>query len=371
MKPKIMIVGEMPPPTGGIQTCIEQILSSNMTHDFEFIPINTTRSEFFNKNKLLKLLFFLCNCIQIVFIAIKRKPTIAHFHVSYRNGFWRSSIFSKITKLFKIKNIFHAHGSQFKLFYSESSDTSKIKIKKTLSDLDYLIVLSESWKIYYSEITRTKIFILKNAVERINHAKYCRTHTKRFNVLFLGSICSRKGVYDLIESISKITKENIDFTFVGPFENKAQFIKEILRLGIENKCNIIGEVLGEKRFKFFASANCFILPSYNEGLPIALLEAMSFGLPIISTKVGAIPEVIKKENGILFDAGDIDAMTKAIVKIASDKDLARKMSNANKLLIESEYNPITYAKNLKNVYLELSLPDRNAPNQQNTIKKDF
>ena len=92
----------------------------------------------------------------------------------------------------------------------------------------------------------------------------------------------------------------IKFVIVGPYEDKEKFFKEVDRLKVRDKCEFVGEVIGKERFKYFASADLFVLPSYSEGLPVAIIEAMSFGLPIISTRVGAIPEVVKPENGILL-----------------------------------------------------------------------
>lgn len=342
---KILIIGPMPPPTGGMQTVMEQMMHLNMKN-YESIQFNVSKNKIIKSNILFNSINFIYRCVKLFVYLLIFNPAIVHIHIAADKDVLQKSVFHKICKIMNKKIVLHTHGSRFKEWYKSLNDGQRVKIKELFNESSGVIVLSESWKEYYSSISNNKnIFVINNAIEDIDFKKYKRIYPKNEHiVLFLSSVCKRKGVYDLLKAIKNInnpkdtSKEisKVKFVFVGPYEDKEEFFKEVDRLGIKDRCIFVGEVLGKERFKYFASADIFVLPSYAEGLPVAILEAMSFGLPIISTTVGAIPEVVKRENGILIKPGDINALKNAILKLsASDSSL------------KNNSIPVSYNKNNK------------------------
>jgi glycosyltransferase involved in cell wall biosynthesis len=348
---KILVIGAFPPPTGGMETVMEQMFSIHIK-GCQLIAMNVAKNKIIKSNILFNFINFVYRCLKLIFILVTKKPYLVHIHISTDRGFWQKAIYHKIAKLFRKKTVSHMHGAEFKEFYNKLNPKNRKRVKNVLNETDAIIVLSKSWKNYYSKITdNKKIFIIKNAVEEIDNAQYHRIYPKsQFIVLFLSRICQRKGAYDLIETIKKINKKNVKFVFVGPYENKEEFFKKVKELKIKDKCEFVGEILGKERFKYFASADLFVLPSYAEGLPVAILEAMSFGLPIISTTVGAIPEVVKKENGLLITPGNKDELYEALKKILSSNIDIDKISRNNKKLIQKEYALTKFQHNLEKVY---------------------
>ncbi len=349
---KILLIGPMPPPTGGMQTVMEQMSSIDIKGT-EFIPFDVSKNKIIKSNIIFNVLNFLYRCIKLSLYLIIYNPDIVHIHIAADKDFIQKKIFHSICKLLNKKTILHMHGSGFKTWFADLNKEQKNKVKKTLNEADEIIVLSESWKKYYSGISRNKnIFVINNAIEEIDFKRYKRIYPKdEYTVLFLSSICKRKGAYDLIKAIKQINDDKIKFIFVGPYEDKEKFFKEVDRLEIRDRCIFIGEVIGKERFKYFASADVFVLPSYAEGLPVAILEAMSFGLPIISTNVGAIPEVVKKENGILIKPGDVSGLKNAIIKISLNsikKSTNYEKNNENKIM--RGYTQKIFKTRLTNAY---------------------
>lgn len=349
---KILVVGPLPPPTGGMQTVMEQMMNLEI-EGFDLIPFNVSKNNFIKSNIIINVLNFFYRCVKLFIYLIIHNPDIVHIHVAADKDFAQKRIFQNICIAFKKKTVLHMHGSGFKTWFSSLDKKNRQKVKNTLNNANGIIVLSESWKNYYSRISDNKrIFIINNAIERIDFNNYKRVYLKNQKiVLFLSSICERKGAYDLLKTIKNINDENIKFVFVGPYEDKDRFFKEVERLKIQEKCIFVGEVIGKERFKYFASADMFVLPSYAEGLPVAILEAMSFGLPIISTNVGAIPEVIEKENGILIKPGDVVALKRAILRIVKEDKNKYKLNNKKK--INEKYTQKTFKKRLMEAYLEI------------------
>ena len=169
---------------------------------------------------------------------------------------------------------------------------------------------------------------------------------------FLGSISKEKGVLDILKAMPIVTKKIDDciFAFAGRDE---EGIFNDRHIASNRHLCFLGELYGEQKFKFLFSSDIFLLPSYIEGLSIALLEAMSVGLPIIATPVGAIPEVIRESvNGFLIPTGNTLRLANRIIKLALDKDLRRKMGVNNIKKVREEYDFRIIANKLHQIYLK-------------------
>ena len=174
-------------------------------------------------------------------------------------------------------------------------------------------------------------------------------------MLFLGLITEAKGIFDLLDVITEHKAEWNDKVVLhiggnGKVEKLQKMIKES---GIENLVKYEGWVSGEKKSELLNMADAFILPSYTEGVPISILEAESYGLPILSTPVGGIPEiVVDEENGILFSPGDKQAMKCAIDKLIVSSVLCEEMGEKSKRISKNCY-PFSIEGKLSFLYATL------------------
>lgn len=107
---------------------------------------------------------------------------------------------------------------------------------------------------------------------------------------------------------------------------------------LEKNIEVVGWADFDKKLELLSSVSTVVLPSYNEGLPMSILEGMACGKAIVSTTVGAIPEVINKENGILVEAGDVQALSEALVECSQDLETIKKMSIANIAKIQNQFS---------------------------------
>ena len=275
---------------------------------------------------------------------------IVHVHGSSDASFWRKRIFINLAKWFGKKVVFHCHGSEFQRFTSQHPKS----VATTLSKCECIIALSESWKKWFeSTILHKNVVIIKNVIPYPN--KKSIKHNK-FTLIFLGRLGKRKGIYDLLEVLTEHKNElegKLEFLFGGDGD-----IDEVLSIINKAKLSDIakyqGWVDGEKKEFLLNSADAYILPSYNEGLPISVLEAMSYSLPIISTNVGGIPEILKSgENGFILEPGDKKAIYKAIKELISDNNKARAMGVDSFKKVQ-EHLPDYVAKQLDSLYKSLT-----------------
>ena len=351
MKSKILVVGSSLKDRGGIVTVIKNIKNSiiNEQYDLDIVETYITGSIFMRIQIFLKGLFQYLNKI------LNEKPDLIHIHMSYKGSFYRKSIFLLIGKSFKIPVIIHIHGSTFKQFYYGLNSMQKSYCDFILGKADSLIVLSEEWKTFFSKIVSPeKIVIIYNGIlsskPEINY-----NHKQTPTFLFLGRLGERKGTYDLLKAINNLSKKNINskFWFAGDGEIK-KTEKIIEEYGIGNITKIIGWTSGKKKIELLKEADVLVLPSYNEGLPMAILEAMDYGLAIISSPVGGIPEVIVDyQNGFLVQPGDITALENALTTLIEDSKLRIRMGENNQQKVKTEFELNVILKELSRVYERL------------------
>ena len=274
---------------------------------------------------------------------------IVHVHGASDASFWRKRIFINLAKTFGKKVVFHCHGSEFQRFTSQHPDA----VKKTLNKCDCIIALSESWKEWFENTIRHKnVVVIKNVIAPPNVKKIKHDG---FVMIFLGRLGKRKGIYDLMDVLVNHKTEfdgKVKFLFGG--DGDVEQVKEIIKQnGLEDMAEYQGWVNGEKKEHLQNMADAYILPSYNEGLPISVLEAMSYSLPIISTTVGGIPEILKNgENGFIMEPGDKNAIYQAIHALMQNGKLREQMGKKSFEKVQVHL-PDYVEKQLRDLYCSL------------------
>lgn len=178
---------------------------------------------------------------------------------------------------------------------------------------------------------------------------------KKKQILFSGTLYAGKGYQDLIRAFAKIAKKYPDWNVVlagnGEVEKGRAISKD---LGIANQVDFLGWVSGWQKDKVFRESMIFCLPSYAEGFPMAVLDAWAYGLPVITTPVGGIPDVAKDgENMLLFNPGDIETLAKQMEKMIVDENLREAISAESVQLARTTFNVETINKQLGDIYEEL------------------
>jgi glycosyltransferase involved in cell wall biosynthesis len=183
--------------------------------------------------------------------------------------------------------------------------------------------------------------LIGQAAENAKHRNELRTKfgidTKSFLVLCVGQFIDRKGRWIFLEAAKKALEisDEYEFGWVMPSAPTAEEASKIEQYGLGTKFKVIeSDQIGKERIdvlSFFTTADAFALPSYVEGLPIALLEAMALGIPSVSTNVFAIPEAIYDgETGLLIEPGDSDALIAAIERLRTDPAAAQRIASAGR-----------------------------------------
>jgi len=285
---------------------------------------------------------FILSLFQILWkLCTDREIKIVHIHGASKGSFVRKYVVFFIAKfLFRKKVIYHLHGGGFHLFYEKGSAIIRYFIKHFAKSVDVFICLSTRWHSYLSnEFNIKNLTIVNNPVTLPKKTGHLFLESKEYvlNLLFLGRIGENKGVFDLLKVIVK-NKDQWDGRIklrIGGDGEVECLVEYIKKHTLSNIIEYVGWVGGEKKDELLYQCDMLILPSYNEGLPISILEAMSYGKAIISTTVGGIPEVVRHgENGVLIEPGDQKSLADAVESFIKNPQLVREMGDRSKLYVQ-------------------------------------
>lgn len=340
---KVLVIGTSSKTRGGITAVINAYQTTNLWKEWNCVWLETH----IDRSNVLKILFFLKSFLK--YIVQLPKASLIHVHLSAPVSAIRKYPFLFLARIFKVPIIIHFHA------FSTDSTVDKKYFRlynKIFNIANTIIVLSESWKqglIKDLNIDSRKIQILYNPCPRIiNSQEIKKTNT----VLYAGTLDDRKGYKDLIYSFSNIAlfypEWKLCFAGNGEISEGKKLAKD---LNIQHQVVFEGWVYGNKKHKLFEEARLFCLPSYAEGFPMAVLDAWSYGLPVITTPVGGIPDVaVDGENMLLFNPGDIEVLSEKLKNMISNQDLRDKISEASLSFSRKEFSLDTIVFQLNNIY---------------------
>lgn len=321
---KVLMAGVDRSTKGGMWSVAE-----NYLQDTEFSQMVNLRyiATATNGAGFQKLVCFGLGMVRIIWNLTVNKPDVVHLHMSERGSVKRKALIARIAKRCGCKVLIHMHGAEFQCWYDSLDGDAQQNVQACLNQADCVLILGEYWRGFISSLVKdeSKIKVLYNAV-RIPEKNLYVPHLP--DLLFLGEVGERKGAYDLLEAMKRIDAKlpaDTRLKLYGP-NPEGDIQRRIERLGLSERVQYCGWADAEAKAKAFSQTAVCILPSYNEGLPMTVLEAMAHGIPCIATDVAAIPEAVNDENGVLISPGDVQALSDAILSLIKDAELRLKMS---------------------------------------------
>lgn len=316
---------------GGIASVLQQYRQYGLLDKWNIKLIVSHKEKV---NIATSMLIFLKCLILVCFYLLSRDIGFVHIHMASNGSYKRKSLLVRLIKLLGGKVIIHLHGGGFKLFYDASTAGNKRHILNTFIKADKIIVLSKSWYAWLNDTlgNSTKVSIVYNATEQV-----CENPDPTAgHILFLGRLEEAKGVSDLIYAFAKVSHIYPTITLTLGGTGNLDFYKSLAtELGVENKITFAGWVSGEAKEALLRSSDIYCLPSYKEGFPMGVIEAMSSHLAVIASDVGGISDAIEHNvTGLLFKAGEREQLVQHLDDYLSNE----KLKNAVKINAFGKFN---------------------------------
>ena len=245
----------------------------------------------------------------------------------------------------------HIHGSEFDKLYTNASERKKKLVRKAWGKCNRFIVLSESWKERFSEvIPNEKMTVIENYSIVKDGINRSQCHNQ---VLFLGAINQMKGCYDMVDVTKRIAEVVPDIKMVVAGAGEIEQVKsKAIAEGVAKHFAFPGWVRGKQKEKLLKESDVFFLPSYTEGMPMSVLDAMGYGLPIVASNVGGIPRIVHEgENGFMREPGDTAGFAEAIIQIMTSDAMRINMGKQSMEIVKERYSLEKHIELLENVYV--------------------
>ena len=350
----VLMVGVDQTFPGGMFTVAENYLGDEefcKKTNLIYVPTAT------QSGKLAKIRFFLKALARLVSLIHKRKIDIVHIHMAERGSVFREGFVAWLAKRMGTKTVIHMHGATIEDWYDRQAGPTQKLASYLFGQADKMIVLGYSWLPFMERAMGTekkdRISVLHNAVPIWPENRY---DPDALNLLFYGVLVPRKGIDDLLRAYQSILEEipeNIILTIYGAdIENN--ILAKIKAYHLEGRAVYCGWMTSDEREQCFSKTMLHILPSYNEGLPMTILETMAFGIPNIATDIAAIPEAITDgENGRLVSSGAPEQLARIMKELIGDPGLRREYSRRAYRKAKEEFSLQRHLNDLYAIYQSL------------------
>jgi glycosyltransferase involved in cell wall biosynthesis len=233
--------------------------------------------------------------------------------------------------LLRVPVLAHLHGSDFEPFYAEGGAVRRACLRFMLRRSFRVLALSTQWCEWVRSVEpQARVQLMFNSLQGLSAEAAALEPAERPTALFLGRISERKGTFTLLQAFARVaTRLPGARLLVGGDGEVERFKAECQRLGLSECVDVLGWIDGAQKQALLRDAWLLVLPSHREGLPMAILEALAQGRPVISCPVGGIPEaVVAGATGLLVPPGNVLALAEALEQLLSDRPLARQLGAA-------------------------------------------
>lgn len=316
-KINVLMVGVDSGRIGGMWSVAEMYISNtefNNEINLKYIATSTGGSALKRFYKMIQ------GFLKILFYLLKNDVDIVHVHMAEKGSVFRKGFVIRLANYFGAKTIVQMHAGPIMDWYHSLSDYKKRKVKRIFNCCDKMLVLGEYWKHQLLEIVaEDKLIVLYNGTDCSNINRY---NPQGRIVLFLGMITERKGAFDLINAVKIIDKriqENIQFLLCG-FDEDKKAKAYVDKLGLQNRVLFPGWVGNEEKENLFMDTRLCVLPSYFEGLSMTVIESIAHGIPIVTTNISTMSEILGDDIH-LIEPGDVSDLAETIYELITNDSM--------------------------------------------------
>ena len=366
-KPRVVVVGPLPPPPHGVAVSTQLVLSSPVLRERVTLShVDTTDRRglgTIGDFDLQNIVLALEHAALTLHRAARLRPAVVYLTLSQGlGGLLRDAALVAAARLAGGRVVLHLHGGNYLTLYRTASRPVRLLLRACLERAECVIVLGDSLVgMVRGIVPGARVFSVPNGAPPVlgdgEPPRRERAGAAAPRVLFLSGLRPAKGVYLLLECARRLRDEGVPAHFVvaGPWDSeeyrrRGEEYVAAHRLG--DVVTFTGEVSGADRAREYAQADVFVLPSYNEGQPFVVLEAISAGLPVVGSDTGVIADMVHDgENGLVVPPGDLEALVAAVRRLATDAGLRAEYGEASWRRYRAEYTVQVSHRRLAEVFL--------------------
>lgn len=358
-KRKAMILSPALNAVSGVSTHANMLLASPLAENFELLHFQVG-SEGRQESALQKLRRYFLSPFELALALLRYRPHIVHLNTSLdKKAYWRDWSYLLVAKLSGAKVVNQVHGGALPRDFFAGSALLTWLLRRFIRFSDAVSILScEEYRAYTDFAPQAHIVHIPNAIDPVALLGEIRSpdRARPLKLVYVGRLAREKGLFEAVAAVAALRAEGrpVSFEIAGDGADAEALQEEVNKLGMNKVVHFLGPVFGAKKYALWQAADVFVFPTYAEGLPYALLEAMAAGTPTIACPVGAIPDVMQDGvHGIYVPRRNIPAIAAAIARLDDERELLYRMALAGRQHVLQRYTVARLAEDFHRLYTEV------------------
>ena len=365
----VLVIGPVAPPYVGPAVGIEMIRAAFERAGARVLHVNTQdRRSVFNTGvlDLRNVRLALLHAARTAMLIARERPDLVYVPISQvRWGYVRDAVLMTILRLTRRPFVAHTNGARFQDFYGGAGRLEQLMIRRTLAWASRGIVLTPNLShVFDGLVPGARVRILEYAIpdpyplgdHALAEARRARAESapRALRLLYLANDWASKGALTLIRSLSYPGLEDVELRLAGdPRQRDLDATRALAdELGVAARVTILGSVSGETKEEQFEWADALVHPTDNDAQPIAIIEAMAAGLPVVTTPIGGIAHTVGPA-GVLVPPRDPERLAGAIRSLVDDPDLRLRLGRASRAQFVAHYTPEPFQERFVALFGEL------------------
>ena len=364
---KIVLFGPSLDALSGVSTHVQMLLASDLARDYDLLHFQVG-SEGRWENALQKLKRFTLSPLQLALFLLRTGAQVVHMNASLDpKSYWRDLVYLIVARLLGRRVVNQIHGGAMPQDFFRGNAFLTGVLRRFLVSSDVVAVLSSAELLAYQGFdARINIHLVPNAIDPVGLADQTRFYNtnRPLKLVYVGRLVRTKGLFEVIEALMELKRAGraFELSIAGGGPHQCELMVASESAGLNDRVHFLGSVFGEKKRRLWLDSDLFVFPSYTEGLPYSLLEAMAAGCVPIATPVAGIPDVMRdREHGLFVPVKDAGALANAVATLDDDRASLIRMAEAARRRVVERYTVARLADDFRKLYAGCLASSARAP----------
>ncbi len=358
MKPetRVAILGPSLTAVSGVSTHLKQLFGSPLANQVRLLHFQVG-SEGRRENSVQKLARFVWSPLSFAVFLLRHRPQIVHLNTSLEpKSYWRDIAYLLVARILGRKVVYQVHGGALPDEFFAGNALLTGLLRRVLSMPDVVVLLAQTELAAYRKfVPKQHLEVVANAIDAaplVSAPIHAKTGAP-LHLAYLGRLAENKGIFESVEALAMLVGEGRDLrlSIAGGGPDEARLKSRVAELGLGGRVTFLGPLFGEAKDALWRQSDVFTFPTYREGMPYALLEAMAAGAVPVTTRVGAIPDVMQDGvHGLLVGARDAAGLARALARLDDDRAGLAQMAEAGRARVLEAYTVDRLADDFRRLY---------------------
>jgi glycosyltransferase involved in cell wall biosynthesis len=335
---------------------VRTLLASDLARDYDLLHFQVG-SEGRREHALQELLRFVFSPLHLGLFLLRSRADAVHLNTSLDpKAYWRDLVYWIVARMLGRRVVNQVHGGAMPQDFFRGSALLTWILRRFLVSSDVVTVLSNAeLNAHRAFDARINVHLVPNAIDPAGLADQRRSYNidRPLRLVYVGRLVRTKGLFEVVDALMRLKRAGREFTLTlaGTGSDEAELMAAAQRADLEDRVQFLGSVFAEEKHRLWLETDLFVFPSYMEGLPYSLLEAMAAGCVPITTPVAAIPDVMTDgQHGVFVPARNASAIADAVAALDDDRPKLVQMAEAGRRRILAHYTVARLVEDLRNLY---------------------